>query len=179
MSRDHQSPPPEIPPPDPVPPRRLPAMPLPAYRFVPGLQPHPMKHPDGHMAHAPPTRTWNPECPWAEDVDYLLGCDLFDHRYLWEAHEAWEGVWHQVPRGDIYRELLQGLIQAAAGVLKAHVQQAQGAARLHVRSRGRLMEVQRRTGLVYRGLQLPQFIDRLDAFHSGGDWPTMPMEDPG
>ena len=146
----------EIPPPPTDPPRRVPSRALPAYRFVPGLQPHPLKHPDGHMAHeTSPPQAWSPQTPWSEDVDYLYGCDLFDHRYLWEAHEVWEGIWRQVPTSSALRSLLQGLIQSAAAILKAHVQQDEGAARLHQRSRDRLLAISHEEGRHFHGLDLP------------------------
>ena len=61
--------------------------------------------------------------------------DLFDHRYLWEAHEVWEAVWKDTPKGP-EREHLQGLIQAAAYLLKRHM--GHSAPRLLGASRRRL-----------------------------------------
>ena len=51
---------------------------------------------------------------------WLRGLDLYDHRYYWEAHEAWEACWHHTPPGP-RRLLQQGLIQGAAAVLKRHL----------------------------------------------------------
>ena len=130
------------------------------------------------MAGAADPPQWTSALPWTEDWGYLRGCDLFDHRYLWEAHEAWEGVWHQVPDEDPYREFLQGLIQAAAGVLKAHVAHDGGAARLHLRSTEKLRRVCQSQEMPYRGIDLPDLIERLNAFHAGGSWPTLPMTMP-
>jgi len=119
---------------------------------------------------------WNVGDHWTEDEGYLRGCDLFDHRYLWEAHEAWEGVWHQVPQSDAYRDLLQSLIQGAASILKAHMSTDGGAARLHERSVGRLEQIIAITGPHFKGLDLPIFIERLNRFHADGTWPTLPFE---
>jgi len=168
----------EIPPPGVLPALRLPELELPPYRYVPGRHPHPLKDTTGHMADCPPTPTWGPDQPWEEDLGYVRGCDLFDHRYLWEAHEAWEGVWHQVPVDSSYRYLLQGLIQAAAGVLKRHVQHTAGAARLHARSREKLLRVLEAEGPRFKGMDLPELVTRLDAVHSGGCWPILPMSLP-
>ena len=128
------------------------------------------------MADATPAPTWSTDLRWQEDEGYLRGCDLFDHRYLWEAHEAWEGVWHQVPESDDYRTLLQGLIQAAAGVLKSHIAQDGGAARLHTRSTEKLQRVAASQPTPYRGIYISELISRLEAFHQGGPWPILPMQ---
>jgi predicted metal-dependent hydrolase len=47
------------------------------------------------------------------------GLELFNAGRFWEAHEAWEAAW-LVEDGDA-RRMLQGLIQVAAGYLKALV----------------------------------------------------------
>src|SRR4030095_3868699 len=78
-------------------PRYAPQRPFPPYRFVPGLNPHPVSHPQGHSyrgrAREEPPPRFAPE-RWRENVDFLHGCDLYNHAYWWEAHEAWEGLWH-------------------------------------------------------------------------------------
>ena len=53
---------------------------------------------------------------------FLYGVDLYNHGYLWEAHEAWEGLWHQAKRDALQAEFLQGLIQCAAAALKVVVE---------------------------------------------------------
>jgi len=40
------------------------------------------------------------------------GVQLFNDGLFWEAHEAWEDVWRE--KQDPQRQLIQGLIQAAA-----------------------------------------------------------------
>ncbi|MER8672157.1 DUF309 domain-containing protein [Mesorhizobium sp. M1156] len=43
--------------------------------------------------------------------------DLINHGYYWEAHEAWEPLWHAAKQSPQHRLFLQGLILlAAAGV---------------------------------------------------------------
>ncbi|MCB9760906.1 MAG: DUF309 domain-containing protein [Alphaproteobacteria bacterium] len=129
-----------IPPPIPPPPLRLPDWPLPPYRYVPGLNPHPFRHPGGHGytdGSAPVEAPWTPG-PWTADRLYLRGLDLFDHRYWWEAHEVWEAIWHQVPRDEPFAALLQGLIQASAALLKRHLGHPGAAALLVTASVARL-----------------------------------------
>jgi predicted metal-dependent hydrolase len=54
------------------------------------------------------------------------GRELFNAARFWEAHEAWEAAW-LVEDGDV-RQMLQGLIQVAAGYYKALVQRRPRAA---------------------------------------------------
>lgn len=137
----------EIPPPEPPPARLLPDWPLPAYRYVPGLNPHPFRHPGGHQytgGDAPTEQPWDPATPWRGDRRWLRGLDLLNHRYLWEAHEGLEALWHFAPRGGADAELLQGLIQLGAGALKRHMDEPRAAERLLERAGQRL---QRAAGL--------------------------------
>lgn len=54
---------------------------------------------------------------WRECHEYLRGLDLFNYGYYWEAHEAWEAVWHAAGRRGLLGDFLKGLIKlAAAGV---------------------------------------------------------------
>jgi hypothetical protein len=49
--------------------------------------------------------------------EFTWGCELFNHGYYWEAHEAWEGIWQVADRGSPLRSLLKALILlSAAGV---------------------------------------------------------------
>ena len=170
-----------IPPPTDPPLRRVPNVPLPAYRYVPGLQAHPFRHEGGHMytdGSAPCEQPWNPETPWKVDERYLFGADLFDHRYYWEAHEAWEALWHSAaPDSNIHR-LLQSLIQYAAATLKFHTGHQRGALRLYNRATERLEIVKEGVGPTFRGMQLDELHQRIHRFLRGGEWPTLPMEHP-
>ena len=96
--------------------RRIPTLKLPLYAYVPGRNPHPFKDPDGHRYGA----EWNfpYEQNWREDQGWLLGLDLFDFGFYWECHELWEAQWRTRPRNCVSRQLLQGMIQSAAALLK-------------------------------------------------------------
>lgn len=93
---------------------------LPPYSYVPGKYPHPIGDERGHSFGraeppcAPPTMDNGRHCE-----PYLWGFDLFNHGYYWEAHEAWEAVWHACGRSGILAELVQGLIKLAAAGVKA------------------------------------------------------------
>ena len=107
--------------------------PLPAYRFVPGLHPHPTRNPQGH-SFAPPVPlhdrpAWDAR-DWRQLDDWLTGVDRFNHFYFWEAHESWEGLWAAAPRESVPARSLQGLIQIAGALLKIHVGSLPGAAAL-------------------------------------------------
>lgn len=104
--------------------------PLPAYRYVPGLHPHPVRDPRGHSYQ--PVPALNRHAPWTIDEwrtldDWLYGVDLFNRFYFWEAHEAWEGLWAAAERETAPALVLQGLIQIAAALLKIHMGVISGA----------------------------------------------------
>jgi len=97
---------------------------FPAYRYVPGVHPHPTRHPSGHSYE--PRPTLNRHAPWHVEqwrtLDaWLYGVDLFNWFYFWEAHEAWEGLWAAAERESPPGLMLQGLIQIAAALLKTHM----------------------------------------------------------
>jgi hypothetical protein len=88
--------------------------PLPRTGFVPGVS---------RRADRPPEPLPRPAVvdfdALARDDDFRYGIDLFNHALPWEAHEAWEPLWFAAPRDRPERALLQGLIHAAAAVVKA------------------------------------------------------------
>ena len=104
----------------PAPPRLFPDRPLPPYAYLPGRYPHPVRDPGGHSFGCQPDR---PEAPdptrWRECGDYLYGIDLFNHGFYWEAHEAWEGLWHACGRRGVTANYVQALINFAAAGFKA------------------------------------------------------------
>lgn len=83
---------------------------------------------------------------WRQCPPYLLGCDLYNHQYWWEAHEAWEGLWRSrliglSPAEALFEPvaaMLQGLIQVAAAALKAESGEGPGVARLLARAEANL-----------------------------------------
>ena len=107
---------------------------FPPYRFVPGVTPHPFAHTDGwgYGTERPPPPLLAPE-QWAENKAFLRGCDFFNRGWWWEAHEAWEDLWHVV-EGHHPRQwdLLKGLIQLAACALQRERGIDKGAERLLV-----------------------------------------------
>jgi len=123
-------------------PPRLGRQPLPSYRHVPGLTPHPVTHSSGH-SHGlveEPYLLAGLDLPrdWRSCAPYLEGVDLFNRAFFWEAHEAWEAAWLAVGAGTVVGRYLQGLIQAAAALLKHHVAMETGVRNLLRKSRRNL-----------------------------------------
>lgn len=149
-------------PPDPSWPRYG-AQGFPPYRFVPGLNPHPRRHPQGHAYGTPeiPPPYVPPE-RWRENPTYLYGIDLYNHAYWWECHEALEGLWHLTGHKGTEASFLQGVIQAAAANLKRHMGVPEGARRLGREAAERLRSI----GLArYMGVDLDAFIAGVEALH--------------
>jgi len=90
---------------------------FPFYSYVPGLWPHPHSDPHGHR--------FGPPFPAAQidnlanDPTFRLGKHLFNTGYYWEAHEAWEHLWHAAGRRGPTADLLKALIQLAVAGVKA------------------------------------------------------------
>jgi hypothetical protein len=98
-------------------PRYAPSHPFVDCAFVPGYTPDPRRQPGpGPREPAYTVEVLDPRDVWRCDR-YLFGIDLWNHGYYWEAHEAWEGLWHTAGRTGAVGALLKGLIRlAAAGV---------------------------------------------------------------
>lgn len=98
--------------------RYLPNLELPPYTYIPGLRPHPFSHPLGHRFGT------DEPAPRPEDLHdprscrpFLLGLDLYNAGFYWEAHEMWEKLWHLAGRKGPLADFFKALIQlAVAGV---------------------------------------------------------------
>ena len=95
---------------------------LPPYRYLPGLHPHPQANPHGHSygADDEPHPPWLPE-KWRTLDGWCHGVDLCNAHFYWESHEAWEALWHAVPRRSAPHRFLQGLIKVSAALLKVRL----------------------------------------------------------
>ncbi len=116
--------------------------PLPPYSYVPGFAPHPVSDPRGHMHGQPHSAAarLNPS-QWQESETYRWGVDLFNHGFYWEAHEAWESLWHAAGRQGTVAAWLKSLIKLAAAAVKLREGNAAGAERHARRSLELLNEV--------------------------------------
>jgi len=143
-------------------PRWLPGEPLPPYAFVAPHRPHPTKDPQGHSY----GRDEAPEAPldparWRESKAFLRGFDLFNRGFYWEAHEAWEGLWHAAGREGPVALLLKGLIKLAAAGVKVRQRMPDGV-RLHCeRAEAHFRGVAAATGAPrVAGLDLDRLVER-------------------
>lgn len=105
---------------------------FPPYRFIPGLNPHPVRDPLGHSyGRESGVLSYRAPEKWRDNESYLFGVDLYNHAYWWESHEAWEDVWHTTDKGSAYGQFLQGLIQISAAFIKWHLHQFDGLKKLY------------------------------------------------
>ena len=148
--------------------RYLPGKAFPPYAFLPGRDPHPTRDPEGHsFGREEEAGRYLPPARWRENEPYLFGVDLYNHGFLWEAHEAWETQWH-ASKGDRTQALfLQALIQCAAAWLKIPMDQAQGVARLSALALEKLSEVGRSYER-YMGLDVEDFARSVRDFADSG-----------
>lgn len=147
----------QIPPPPAPPPLRL-DLPLPAWRYVPGQGPHPLRE-GGHGGCGLPE-----DAPVHEAM--LRGLDLLAHRFPWEAHEAFEHAWRQLPHGSGARQATAGLVKLCAALLRSWCGDPAAARRL----------VERATADLDAGAppsigDARPLLEQVRAFVEGGAWP--------
>jgi predicted metal-dependent hydrolase len=96
------------------------------------------------------------ESPPNYDDRYLAGIVLFNRHDFFEAHEVWEDLW--MDRAGPEKRFVQGLIQAAVGLLHFGNGNLQGARKLYASSRA-YMEVY---GPHYLGLDNAAFWRQME-----------------
>jgi hypothetical protein len=144
--------------------------PFPAYAFQPGRTPHPITDPKGHSyrppgSPPPPKAVFRDPEHWRESPEYLFGCDLYNHGYWWEAHEAWEGLWQLTDKSHVQGRFLKGLIQVAAAHLKLAVGKSRAACRLQAKADAHLRFVLDQTASgTFMGLRLDRWIEAVDEY---------------
>jgi hypothetical protein len=149
--------------------RLVPDEPLPPYSYVTGKFPHPTRDPAGHSFGQPPDDPppLDPD-EWSRSRHYLLGCDLFNHGYYWEAHEAWEAVWKACGRRGTAADFLKGLIKLAAAGVKAREGRPAGIARHGARA-ARLFRglFSQNSGATYLGLDVGELLEFAEWLEHG------------
>ncbi len=98
--------------------------------------------------------------------------ELFDAGYYWEAHEAWESLWHAEGRRGATADLLKGLIKLAAAGVKVREGQEHGVC-IHARRAAECFAASREAGGGHQlGLDVDRWIERALAI--ADDPPTDP-----
>lgn len=148
--------------------------PLPPYSYVPGGPwPHPIGSPAGHMAGerggAIPPIEGN---DWEQSSDYRWGIRLFNEGFYWEAHEAWEGLWHAHGRRGPTADVLKALIKLAAAGVKVRERQPRGVTSHARRAAALLRAVKDIAGPQCLGIDLEALADQADRIAE------VPPEDP-
>ena len=142
---------------------------LPPYSYVPGGPwPHPTRSPQGHSFGQVASKLARPaEAGGGDSAEFLSGVALFNAGYFWEAHEAWEGLWHAHGRQGATADVVKALIKLAAAGVKVREGQEHGV-RTHASRAAELFEsVQRTTGNRYHlGLNLAEWAARCRAVAS-------------
>jgi hypothetical protein len=109
---------------------------------------------------------------WRTSREYLLGCELFNHGYYWEAHETWESAWQACGRRGVLPDLLKGLIKLAAAGVKVREGRPIGVARHGARAGNLFRGVRSAINSDrYLGLDLPALIGFADRLTRRPDLP--------
>jgi uncharacterized protein len=160
-----------------MPKRFLPDDPLPPYTFVPGRTPHPISDPAGHsFGHRPsPLESFDPE-KWRDCRPYLRGIDLFNHGYYWEAHEAWEILWHAAGMHGPAADFIKALIQLAVAGVKSLEGKSEGM-RTHAARAKELLRTHRTNS--FMGLRVADLValagEMIDENARSTDWHVTPL----
>jgi hypothetical protein len=136
--------------------------PLPPYAYIPGGPwPHPTRSSEGHLF-GQDRSTIDPieQDQWECSSDYKRGVDLFNAGYYWEAHEAWEPLWHAHNRRGPTAAVLQGLIKLAAAGVKVRQGQPHGVRAHAARAAILFARARSEAGPYLLGLDLNEWIDR-------------------
>ncbi len=151
---------------DASPARYAPARAFPSYAFLPGKDPHPTRHPEGHsfVEGEEPAASYRAPENWRSNEDYLFGVDLYNFGYLWEAHEAWEGIWLVSKHDKAQYLALQGLIQCSAAALKLRLEEPRGFAKLSSAGLARIDRVCEEAPMPFMGLDLARFAREFREF---------------
>jgi hypothetical protein len=153
---------------------------LPAYRFVPGLYPHPIRDPNGHSygMERPINRlNWSPD-QWCRLEPYLRGIDLFNRYYFWEAHESWESLWVSYSSEAEPAQFIQGLINITALFLKLHLGEWGSVRKLW---NGASIQLEPFYGKVWMGVDVNRFLTSLSSYLSPlekGEYPILGINTP-
>jgi predicted metal-dependent hydrolase len=91
---------------------------------------------------------------------FLRGVELFNAGYYWEAHEAWEGLWHAYGRKGPSADVLKALIKLAAAGVKVREGQEHGVRTHAGRAAALFASAREQAGRNRLGLDLVEWTER-------------------
>lgn len=142
---------------------RYSSRPLPVYRFVPGVTPHPRRHPAGHSYGQPEPALLAPAADqWQTSDAYLYGVDLYNFAFWWECHEVFEAFWRAAPKTEPGC-FFQALIHVAAANLKICMGSPASADRLSLAAFERFQTLPH----IYMGIDVRGFERDMRAYVAG------------
>lgn len=153
-------------------------MELPPYTYIPG-GPHPHPNRTRRAPSPPPPPIPGDGLDWHRSPTYLLGVQLWNSGFYWEAHEAWEALWHAHQRTGPTADLLKALIKLAAAGVKARQGQLRGVETHARRAAALLRQVSRSTEPAqWLGLDLPRLASWADLLLLELSSPPPPLDAP-
>jgi predicted metal-dependent hydrolase len=149
--------------------------PFPPYAFVPGGPwPHPIRSSQGHSFGRTPLKVETIDRDLgARSPTFLWGIELFNAGYYWEAHEAWEALWHSYGRKGARADVVKALIKLAAAGVKVRERQEHGVRTHAARAAEQFGSARNEAGRRQLGLDLDEWIERA------GQIARDPPADPG
>jgi hypothetical protein len=116
-----------------------------------------------------PGRGTRPDEGWlVDDAPMAWACDLFDAGHHWLAHEVWEQLWMEEPREADRARFFQGLLLAAASLVKQDLGFPDSAEELFFEAVSALEDAMHGLGEVVDGVDLLHFVAIVDhALHDG------------
>lgn len=162
-------------------PRYAPSVPFPPYAYIPGSAAHPRTVDAPHLPF-----DVEREAASRPALAFAYGVDLYHAGYVWEAHEAWEALWHRAREASpLEADAVQCLILTSAAVVKYREGSAEGAMRLLRKAADRAERA------VAGGAPFPEWIDgralsaaiaratgSLEANPSAPAWPCLAKPSP-
>jgi uncharacterized protein len=113
---------------------------------------------------------------WESSALYLRGVELFNAGYYWEAHEAWEPLWHAHGRRGVIADVLRALIKLAAAGVKVLEGRPDGVRTHASRAAALFAQARAQAGSCQLGLNLDEWVDRA-AFLAASPSPAQPPQD--
>ena len=113
---------------------------------------------------------------WESSALYRRGVELFNAGYYWEAHEAWEPLWHAHGRRGVIADILRALIKLAAAGVKVLEGRPDGVRTHASRAAALFAQARDEAGPYQLGLDLDEWIDTAASLAASPP-PAQPQSD--